>query len=288
MVIYTDKESLKRALSFKQDANQLTSKTNRVGFVPTMGALHAGHLSLVKQALEENDTVVVSIFINPTQFNNSVDLEKYPRNPGKDFSLLQDIHDDLIVYTPSISDIYQQDIVSKHYNFGALENEMEGKHRSGHFDGVGTVLSKFFEIVKPDRAYFGQKDFQQLQIVKKLVELENIPVEIIGCPIVREENGLAMSSRNERLNAKQQEEATIIYKTLTEVREKFASHSIDELNKLVAERFLQSPFIELEYFEIADEETLKTAIKKNSSTSYRAFIAAFVGEVRLIDNMALN
>ena len=288
MVIYTEKESLKRALSFNKKANELASKNTRVGFVPTMGALHSGHLSLVKKALDENDIVVVSIFVNPTQFDNQADLQKYPRTPQKDISLLQEIHDELIVYTPLISDIYEKEVVSKNYIFGALENEMEGKHRNGHFDGVGTVLSKLFDIVKPDRAYFGQKDFQQLQIVKKLVTIENLPIEVIGCPIVREENGLAMSSRNKRLTPEQFEEATIIYKILTEVREKFTSHSIEKLNKLVSERLLQNPFLELEYFEIADEETLKTVTKKNSSTTYRAFIAAFVGDVRLIDNMALN
>ncbi len=290
MIIYTEKESLIQALSLHKNAGKLVSKNikNQIGFVPTMGALHTGHLSLVEKALEENDIVVVSIFVNPTQFNNQADLQKYPRTPEKDLLLLQHVHDGLIVYIPPISDIYQENVVSKNYAFGALENEMEGKHRQGHFDGVGTVLSKFFDIIKPDKAYFGQKDFQQLQIVKKLVALENLPVEIIGCPIVREASGLAMSSRNKRLTDKQAEEATIIYQILTEVREKFAYSSIDELNKLVSERFLKNPFIELEYFEIADEESLKTASQKNPATSYRAFIAAFIGEIRLIDNMPLN
>lgn len=288
MVIYTEKDSLKRALSLKRSANETAPKNLQLGFVPTMGALHSGHLSLVKKALEENHFVVVSIFVNPTQFDNQTDLHKYPRTLESDLALLEDIQDKLIVYAPAISDIYENEVVSKNYIFGALENEMEGKHRSGHFDGVGTVLSKLFDIVKPDKAYFGQKDFQQLQIVKKLVTLENLPIEIIGCPIIREENGLAMSSRNKRLSEKQFEEATIIYKILNEVREKFISHSIEDLNKLVSERFLRNPLIELEYFEIADEETLKTATQKNSDTSYRAFIAAFIGNVRLIDNMALN
>lgn len=285
MVLYSEKDSLKRALSIRKTA---VGSAIQIGFVPTMGALHPGHLSLVKKALKENDIVVVSIFVNPTQFDNAGDLDQYPRTVEKDLSLLEDIHKDLIVYTPPIHDIYETEVVSKNYVFGALEKEMEGKHRSGHFDGVGTVLSKFFDIVQPDRAYFGQKDFQQLQIVKKLVALENLPIEIIGCPIVREENGLAMSSRNKRLTAQQFEEATIIYKTLSEVREKFATHSLNELNLLVSERLLQNPVVKLEYFEIADEETLKTAVQKNPDTAYRAFIAAFIGDVRLIDNMALN
>ena len=287
MVIHTTKETLAQALFLKRNGRQ-ANKNHKIGFVPTMGALHNGHLSLVQKALEENDSVVVSIFVNPTQFNNSADLEKYPRNPEKDLSLLEGITKDLIVYLPQISDIYGEKVVSKQYDFEGLENEMEGKHRKGHFDGVGTVLSKFFQIINPDKAYFGEKDFQQLQIVKKLVAIENLPIEIVGCPILREENGLAMSSRNVRLSAKQYKEAAIIYKTLMEVREKFTTKSIAELNKMVAERFLQNPKITLEYFEIANEETLKTGKMKNASTKYRAFIAAFVGEVRLIDNMPLN
>jgi pantoate--beta-alanine ligase len=178
--------------------------------------------------------------------------------------------------------------VAKNYRFGGLENEMEGKHRKGHFDGVGTILNIFFRIIRPDRAYFGEKDFQQLQIVKKLVAIEKLPVEIVGCPIVREENGLAMSSRNKRLSPKQFEEASIIFKTLNEVKEKFGSLSISQLNQLVAERFLKSSYLNLEYFEIANEKTLKTAKRKNKASKYRAFIAAFTGEVRLIDNMPLN
>ncbi len=165
---------------------------------------------------------------------------------------------------------------------------MEGKHRKGHFDGVGTIVSKLLKIVKPDSAYFGEKDFQQLQIVKKLAAIEKLPVKIIGCPILRESNGLAMSSRNKRLTADQFEEAAIIYKALKEVREKFRSTSIANLNTLVAERFLKSPHLKLEYFEIASEKTLKTAKRKNEATKYRAFVAAFAGEVRLIDNILLN
>ncbi len=288
MVIHTTKETLTQALSLKRNNARKAGKNYKIGFVPTMGALHEGHLSLVLKALEENDVVVVSIFVNPTQFNNSNDLEKYPRTPEKDLSLLEGITKDLIIYLPQVFDIYGEDVASKQYDFEGLEFEMEGKHRKGHFDGVGTVLTKFFQIVEPTKAYFGEKDFQQLQIVKKLVAVNKIPVEIVGCPILREENGLAMSSRNARLSAEQFEEASLIYKTLTEVREKFDSHSIADLNKIVAERFLQNEDIQLEYFEIANEDTLKTALEKANATKYRAFIAAFLGEVRLIDNMPLN
>lgn len=288
MVIHTKKETLIQALSLKRNNAREAGKNYKIGFVPTMGALHQGHLSLVHKALEENDGVVVSIFVNPTQFNNSKDLEKYPRTPEKDLSLLEDITKDLIIYLPQVFDIYGEEVASKQYDFEGLEFEMEGKHRKGHFDGVGTVLTKFFQIVEPSKAYFGEKDFQQLQIVKKLVVVENIPVQIVGCPILRAENGLAMSSRNARLSTQQFKEAALIHKTLMEVREKFNSHSFTELNEMVAERFLQNVDIQLEYFEIANEKTLKTENQKADATKYRAFIAAFLGEVRLIDNMPLN
>ena len=281
MAIYTHKQSLVQALSPVRE-------NNKIGFVPTMGALHEGHISLVKKALDENDVVVISIFVNPTQFNNSSDLDKYPRTPEDDISLLHSLNKELIIYLPEVSDLYSESVSSKNYDFDGLENEMEGKHRKGHFDGVGTILEKFFRIVQPDSAYFGEKDFQQLQIVRKLVEIENLPVNIVGCPILRESNGLAMSSRNKRLTEKQFEEASVIYKVLNVVKENFSSTSISALNELVAERFLQNSHLNLEYFEIADEGTLKTAEQISNGAKYRAFIAAYAGEVRLIDNMSLN
>lgn len=287
MVKYTDKESLMQALASRKNANSKTGK-NQIGFVPTMGALHDGHISLVKTALEENEIVVVSIFVNPTQFNNATDLETYPRTQEDDLARLRELQKELFVYIPTVEDIYDNGVNSKTYNFGPIEFEMEGKHRPGHFDGVGTIVSKLFNIVQPDRAYFGEKDFQQLQIIKKLVEIEKSPIEIIGCPIIREANGLALSSRNQRLSKQRREEASIIYETLMEVREKFSTHSIPSLNKLVVERFLPMSGMELEYFEIADEKTLRTRTRKNSSTKFRAFIVVVVDEVRLIDNMPLN
>lgn len=281
MLTFTKKDSLQIALSERQ-------KDGKIGFVPTMGALHAGHISLVERALAENDSVVVSIFVNPTQFDNNKDLEKYPRTPEDDISLLNSIKGDIIVYLPEVFDLYPKNVVAKSYDFEGLEHEMEGKHRQGHFDGVGTILDVFFKIVKPNAAYFGEKDFQQLQIVRKLVEIENFPIDIVGCAIAREDTGLAMSSRNERLSAEQIQEATIIFKSLMEVREHFDSLSLIELNELVKERFLLSSILSLEYFEIANEETLKTATEKVEGIKYRGFIAAFAGDVRLIDNMPLN
>lgn len=281
-MVHTHSDSLDQSLS------DLRKKKKKIGFVPTMGALHKGHMSLVSKALNENDIVVVSIFVNPTQFDNSGDLKKYPRTLEEDVTLLRSINKSIIVFSPEASDLYASNISAKNYRFSGLENEMEGKHRKGHFNGVGTVLNLLFRVVKPNRAYFGEKDFQQLQIAKKLVEIEKLPVKVIGCEIVREANGLAMSSRNKRLSKKQRDEAALINVCLTEVKESFDKMSISSLNDLVKERFLNSDHLKLEYFEIANIRTLKTAKHKRKNNLYRAFIAAYAGEVRLIDNMALN
>lgn len=281
MPVYTTKASLIEALSPYR-------KAMKIGFVPTMGALHDGHLSLVSQAVSENDCVVVSIFVNPTQFDNAGDLKKYPRTLDADVKLLNQTAGIVHVFAPEATHLYDGPVVSRHFNFGNLENEMEGKHRKGHFDGVGTVVSLLLKAVKPNTAYFGEKDFQQLQIVKKLAEIEQIPTKIKGCAIVREPNGLAMSSRNKRLSKTQFEEAVLIFKTLTEVKRLFKSHSISQINTIVNDRFTKNPHLHLEYFEIANIKTLKTAQRKRKGSSYRAFIAAFAGDIRLIDNMDLG
>jgi len=282
MINHENNISLQKALS------PFLENCKSIGFVPTMGALHIGHLSLVEQACKENDCVVVSIFVNPTQFNKAQDLEKYPRTLDSDLELLKTIKGNVFVFSPNASELYKNNISSKKYNFSGIENEMEGKHRKGHFDGVGTVLNILFRVVKPHKAYLGEKDFQQLQIVKKLVEIENLPVSIIGCTIIREKSGLAMSSRNKRLSEKQLNEASLIFKTLNEVQQQFDFLSFTELNKLVENTFKNNRFLELEYFEIANSKTLKTESNKAANTSYRAFIAVFVDGVRLIDNIALN
>lgn len=258
-----------------------------LGFIPTMGALHKGHLSLINRAKLENDFIVVSIFVNPTQFDNKQDLLKYPRTLKKDLALLESVDCDF-VFAPSVQEIYNDNIGVSQFDFDGLEFEMEGKHRSGHFNGVGTIVKKLFEIVKPTRAYFGEKDFQQLQIIKKLVQTNKIPVQIIGCEIYRENDGLAMSSRNTRLTKVQRNEATFIYKTLNEAKEKFSNNSITEVIKWIENEFEKNAILELEYFEIANIKTLKSAKRKSSKSNYRAFIAAFAGDVRLIDNIALN
>lgn len=257
-----------------------------VGFVPTMGALHKGHLSLIERAKAENDIVVVSIFVNPTQFDNKEDLIKYPKDLKKDLAFLKNINCN-VVFAPEADEIYDNRIKSTSFDFDGLEHEMEGKHRKGHFDGVGTIVKKLFEIVNPDMAYFGEKDFQQLQIVKKLVDKFNLPVQIVGCDIFREEDGLAMSSRNVRLTEIHRKEAPLIYKLLKKAKEKFKKESIKEVIIWVEKQFKKNDILQLEYFEIADEATLKTAKLKRKGKNYRAFIVIFVGEVRLIDNIAL-
>jgi pantoate--beta-alanine ligase len=259
-----------------------------VGFVPTMGALHAGHLSLLKKSIENNATTVISIFVNPTQFNNPEDLKKYPRTLESDVEKIKTISEKILIYAPTVEDIYEGNTNSQHYNFDGLENQMEGKFRPGHFDGVGTVVKRLFEIVNPTNAYFGEKDFQQLQIVKKLVEKEKLSVTIIGCPIFREQNGLAMSSRNERLSENEKKEASIIFKTLNEAKQLFGTKSAKEVAEYVTKTFLNHPIFELEYFEIADEASLLTCKRKNKKKKYRAFIAVFVNKIRLIDTISLN
>ncbi len=254
-----------------------------------MGALHEGHLSLVKKGLSQNNLVVVSIFVNPTQFDNKEDLVKYPRTLDADVSFLSPVDDSkILVYAPSAEDVYGNKVQSQSFKFGGLEYEMEGAFRDGHFDGVGTVVKRLFEIVKPTRAYFGEKDFQQLQIIKKLVELYNIPVEVIGCPIHRAPDGLAMSSRNTRLTKKHREVAPFIYRTLKSAKTKFGTKSAKIVSEWVEKQFKKEPLLELEYFIIADTETLKPVKRKSTKKTYRAFIAVYAGDIRLIDNIALN
>ena len=258
----------------------------KIGFAPTMGALHEGHLSLYKAAKKENDEVISSIFVNPTQFNNPDDFQKYPKTLEKDLELLEKAGVDA-VYVPNVEEMYPDGLNSKKYNFDGLENEMEGKYRPGHFDGVGTIVEELFRQVQPHNAYFGEKDYQQLAIIKKMVEKTKLPVKIHGVPTLREEDGLAMSSRNVRLTETQRKEATIIYETLEKVKEWFKVISLEEIKQKVTDIFRNSNF-ELEYFVIADEKTLKETDFFYKDKNYRAFIVAYADTVRLIDNMHLG
>jgi pantoate--beta-alanine ligase len=259
-----------------------------IGFVPTMGALHQGHLELIQKSLLENENTVVSIFVNPTQFNNSDDLAKYPRTLEEDVKKLTALNPNIILYAPAVEDIYEGKPSVQSFDFDGLENQMEGKFRPGHFNGVATIVKHLFDIVDPTNAYFGEKDFQQLQIVKKMVAKNNLKVNVIGCSIYRESNNLAMSSRNERLLAQERDEAAIIYKILTAVKEKFETNSSTTISEWVQKSLSKHPRFTLEYFIIADETTLLPCIRKIKTKKYRAFIAVHVNSIRLIDTISLN
>ncbi|WP_396153286.1 pantoate--beta-alanine ligase [Flavobacterium sp.] len=264
------------------------NQSKKIGFVPTMGALHRGHLSLLEQSISENEITVLSIFVNPTQFNNAEDLKKYPRTLEKDIALAQELNKNILIYAPSVTDIYEGNTISRSFDYDGLEHQMEGKHRPGHFDGVGTIVKKLFEIVEPTHAYFGEKDFQQLQIVKKLVVKHKIPVNVIPCEIYREPSGLAMSSRNERLSDNARNESKLIYKILLEAKDKFMLKSAKEVTEFVVREFKKHKNFTLEYFEIAEEETLLSCKRKTKNKKYRGFIAVFIEDIRLIDNISLK
>lgn len=258
-----------------------------VGLVPTMGALHEGHLSLIQKALSENDIVVVSIFVNPTQFNNAEDLEKYPRNLSGDIKTIERLSQEVVIFAPEISEMYESTPKAISFDFGGLDKVMEGKFREGHFQGVATIVEKLFELVKPTRAYFGEKDYQQILIIKSMLEQRKLSVTLVPCPIIREESGLAMSSRNERLSPEGRKQAAFIYSVLQEAQKLFTTASVAEVEAFVKEQFSQKEGFDLEYFTITKADTLEEVKEKKSSESYRAFITVYVEGVRLIDNIAL-
>lgn len=258
-----------------------------VGLVPTMGALHEGHLSLIQKALSENDIVVVSIFVNPTQFNNAEDLEKYPRNLSGDIKTIERLSQEVVIFAPEISEMYESTPKAISFDFRGLDKVMEGKFREGHFQGVATIVEKLFELVKPTRAYFGEKDYQQILIIKSMLEQRKLPVTLVPCPIIREESGLAMSSRNERLSPEGRKQAAFIYSVLQEAQKLFTTASVAEVEVFVKEQFSQKEGFDLEYFTITKADTLEEITEKDPSESYRAFITVYVEGVRLIDNIAL-
>lgn len=282
MQIFKTKDALKKYIKKERKEDK------SIGFVPTMGTLHIGHLSLIENARKSNDVVVCSIFVNPKQFNNKDDLLKYPRNINKDINLLKRQNCD-ILFCPNEEEMYPGD---NHQNktsfyFGDLDKEMEGKQRLGHFQGVATIVNKFFELLQPCTAYFGEKDFQQVLIVRKMIEQMDMKVKVISCPIIREKNGLALSSRNERLNNAQKQEATLIYQALLKIKETASKVSVGEAKK-IAENMFEKSHLELDYVKICDENTLKEVKEIGTSNSVRAFIAAYIGNIRLIDNMAVR
>lgn len=274
---YSTISDLKKAISLAK------SEGNRIGFVPTMGALHQGHLSLIQEAHKHADTIVASVYVNPTQFNDPKDFEKYPRNIDDDIKMLRDEGTD-IVFAPTNEEMYPEEDTRK-FNFGTLETVMEGKHRPGHFNGVAQIVSKLFDAVTPDVAIFGEKDFQQLAIIKALVEQQNYPVQIIGAPILREKDGLAMSSRNQRLNTIQRKDAAHISSVLEESIKMAHQKSIEELELWVTEHVNTKGSLSVEYFEIVNAKTLQKVLSWQENCDKIGCIAAFCGEIRLIDNI---
>ena len=255
----------------------------KIGFVPTMGALHEGHASLVRYAVAENEIVVVSVFVNPTQFNDKNDLLKYPRTLEADCELLEKEGADY-VFAPTVEEIYPEPD-ARQFSYAPLDTVMEGKFRPGHFNGVCQVVSKLFMMVEPDMAYFGEKDFQQLAIIREMVKQMNFPLQIVGCPIVREEDGLALSSRNTRLSAQEREFALNISKTLFRSKEYAASHTLEETQRFVEDSIASSEGLQLEYFEIVDGLTLQRIENWEDTDYVVGCITVFCGEVRLIDNI---
>ncbi len=254
-----------------------------IGFVPTMGALHDGHCSLVKRAVAENDIAGVSVFVNPTQFNNKEDLEKYPRNLEKDAKLLDSIGASF-VFAPSPEEMYSPEEMTTvfEFDFGGLDQVMEGKYRPGHFNGVVQVVSKLFRFVQPDRAYFGEKDFQQLAIIHRMVDVMNLPVEIVDCPIVRESSGLALSSRNERLSEQEKQTAVNISRILFESRQLVPKQSVDNVEQWVVEHVNAVDGLEVEYYQIVDRTSLQPTSDWSNAIGC---ITVYCGPVRLIDNI---
>ena len=265
---------------------QFKNDGKSIGLVPTMGALHKGHLSLVKNSISNNDITVVSIFVNPTQFNNPNDLASYPRTVDKDLELLQTIGCD-IVFAPEADDIYSKSETDSRFEFDfeGLDKVMEGKFRPGHFNGVVQIVSRLFYIVHPDRAYFGEKDFQQLAIIRLMTRRYNLPIEIVPCPIVREDSGLALSSRNSLLKDNEKQVASHIYAVLNESRQFVPQTEVEELKQCVIAAIEQKPELKVEYFDIVDGHTLKSIGKWDECDYVVGCITVFCGNVRLIDNI---
>ncbi|WP_010420681.1 pantoate--beta-alanine ligase [Anaerophaga thermohalophila] len=276
-------EVVKTRNELEERLTVLRNPGKKVGFVPTMGALHEGHLSLVRNAGEVCDVVVLSIFVNPTQFNDPTDLERYPRNLEEDIRLLETTSCDLL-FAPSVEEIYPEPD-KRVFDFGHLDKVMEGKHRPGHFNGVAQVVSRLFDMVKPDKAFFGQKDFQQLVIIRDLVRQMNLGTEVVACSIIRESDGLAMSSRNRLLSEKHRKSAPLIAKTLFESCNFAKNNSVADTEKFVRENIGRNEDLRLEYFQIVDGNTLQSVDSWEESNYIVGCIAVFAGEIRLIDNV---
>lgn len=273
--------------SLKENISALKEKNLTIGFVPTMGALHEGHLSLIKCAKEKSDIVVVSIFVNPTQFNNSEDLENYPITLKDDIKLLEDEQCD-ILFCPETSEMYPEGNITKKYPLNGLDKGLEGEKRPGHFDGVCTIVHHLFDVVKPNKAFFGEKDFQQLAIIKHLVKILALEIDIVNCPTVRDADGLAKSSRNKLLSASEREKASLIYESLKKAKSLFPEKEIIDIKCMVENEIDGCKEMTLDYVEIVSPENLKPLEKSNTLEKAHILIAAYLGNVRLIDNLPLN
>jgi len=277
MVVYRTKNDLTRHLLLLQNGGKT------IGLVPTMGALHQGHASLVEKANGENDIVVVSIFVNPTQFNDPSDLDHYPRTLDQDLDMLRKMEADL-VFVPSVKEMYPEE-ETQIFDLGNLDKVMEGKHRLGHFNGVAQIVSKLFHLVRPNRAYFGQKDFQQLVIIQRLKEIMGLDMSIVACPIIREKDGLAMSSRNLRLSKEERKVAPFIYESLVQAKKKMETQTPSQLKDWVNLQFRKQALLELEYFEIVEDKGLMPVEEWSEEVNKVACIAVQLGRARLIDNL---
>lgn len=275
-------ETVSELLTFVEKGKQTGLKT---GLVPTMGALHAGHLSLVKRSLEDNDVTIVSIFVNPVQFNNPSDLANYPRQPEEDFKLLAEEGVD-IVFAPSVDEIYPPEFdKTKSFDLGKVAEVMEGKYRPGHFQGVALVVSRLFQLCRPTRAYFGMKDFQQIAVIREMIKGEGLDVEIVACPIVREDSGLALSSRNQLLSAEERKQASLINQTLKKSLDYSRTHSVTETKAWVCEHLNSVENFKVEYFDIVDGQPLISVTEWSEATYIVGCITVYVGDIRLIDNI---
>lgn len=281
-------EIIRTVDGLKDRVNQAHAEGKSVGLVPTMGALHAGHISLVDRARKENDLVVVSVFVNPTQFNNAEDLATYPRTEEADCMKLETAGVD-IAFIPTVEEVYPEPD-TRVFNLGPVAEVMEGAMRPGHFNGVAQIVSKLFAIVNPDRAYFGEKDFQQIAVIRKMVELEDFKLEIIDCPICREPDGLAMSSRNTRLTPEQREVAPVIHKTLASSVEWAKNHTLAETKKYIIDEINSFPHMEVEYYEIVDPLTMQPLSEWSDARNGAPVgcVTVYCGKVRLIDNIKYN
>lgn len=278
----------KVAADVREYIQRQKDKHNKVGFVPTMGALHAGHISLVKHSIESGDITVSSIFVNPTQFNDPKDYEKYPSTISNDVYLLEQAGCN-VLFLPSVKEIYPTGLLSlEHYDLGDLENVLEGKYRPGHFQGVCQVVHRLLDILKPHNLFLGQKDYQQSLIIKRLIAILNLQVEVITSATLREQSGLAMSSRNVRLNDHEKEKVTAIFKMLNYIHQHFQTNETWQLEKYASDYLYNNGFSKVDYVSIADANSLQPTTDKANSKNVLALIAAYMGEVRLIDNMTIG